>query len=323
MPRSPDRRRAAPPRGAARTVSHHELPVVTPYRLDLTASALRRLASNIVDVITPDGEYARALGGAVGPSIVRVRQARPNALAVTIEAARDDAPRALATVERMLGTQRDLRPFVRAAGKIAWLAPLVRRMRGVKPPRYPTLWEACVNAVLFQQVSIGAASSVMRRFIDALAAPVESAGIPLHVFPALEQFDAARDPVLRGTGLSANKLATLRRISAAIASGELDEAALERMPSEEAGSVLRRIKGIGPWTAAVILLRGFGRLDVFPANDTSVAANVALAAGAEAVDTSAVLDALGTRRGMLYFYLLLGRLEKRGEIGRPSFERAE
>ena len=83
--------------------------------------------------------------------------------------------------------------------------------------------------------------------------------------------------------------------------------------------MLRRIKGIGPWTA-VILLRGLGRLDVFPANDSSVASNIALAAGSAPLDVQSVLDALGPQRGMLYFHLLLGRLEARGDIARPSFE---
>ena len=87
--------------------------------------------------------------------------------------------------------------------------------------------------------------------------------------------------------------------------------------------MLRRIKGIGPWTADVILLRGLGRLDVFPANDTSVASNIALVAGPAPFDTQTVLDALGPQRGMLYFHLLLARLEARGEIGHPSLERPE
>jgi DNA-3-methyladenine glycosylase II len=85
--------------------------------------------------------------------------------------------------------------------------------------------------------------------------------------------------------------------------------------------MLRGIKGIGPWTATIILLRGLGRLDVFPGNDTSVTSNIALAAGSAPLDVPRVLDALGPQRGMLYFHLLLGRLEARGDIGRESFGR--
>jgi DNA-3-methyladenine glycosylase II len=85
--------------------------------------------------------------------------------------------------------------------------------------------------------------------------------------------------------------------------------------------MLRGIKGIGPWSATIILLRGLGRLDVFPGNDTGVASNITLAAGSAPLDVQRVLNALGPQRGMLYFHLLLGRLEARGDIGRPSFER--
>ena len=68
----------------------------------------------------------------------------------------------------MLGVDRDLAHFDRAAAAIPWLNPLAARMRGVRPPRYPTLWEACVNAIVFQQVSLHAASAIMERLIVAL-----------------------------------------------------------------------------------------------------------------------------------------------------------
>ncbi|MHB1938064.1 MAG: hypothetical protein ACYCOR_15960 [Acidobacteriaceae bacterium] len=64
--------------------------------------------------------------------------------------------------------------------------------------------------------------------------------------------------------------------------------------------MLRRIKGIGPWTATVFLLRGLGRLNVFSMNDTSVARNLAFIAGVAPLDIDRVLTALGPERGMLY-----------------------
>lgn len=305
--------------------SRHELSVVTPYRLDLTVSALRRLSMNVVDVLTPEGQYVRALSGAHGAVIVHVEQLRPDALAVTIDGDATEHARTLALVRGMLGADRDLTDFDRAAACIPWLAPLVERMRGVKPPRYPALWDACANAIVFQQVSLRAASAIMHRLIVALGNPVEVTGVPvpLYQFPSAERVSAATDDLLRMTGLSATKLATLRRVGDALATGMLDATTLERCSSAEAAVILRRIKGIGPWTAAVILLRGLGRLDVFPANDTSVASNIALVSGSDSFDSPSVLTALGEQRGMLYFYLLLARLEARGEIGRPSFGRPQ
>lgn len=296
--------------------SRHDVAVASPYRLDLTVSALRRLSTNVVDVLTPDGHYVRAMGDARRPVVVRVRQEFPDSIAVTIDGAAGEHARALALVRRILGVDRELTHFDRAASRMAWLRPLALRMRGVKPPRYPSLWEAFVNAIAFQQVSLHAASAIVRRLIETFGEPIESEGTLSYVFPSAEQVLGAEDGPLRATGLSANKIATLRRAGEALASGTLDEAMLEELSSADAGELLRQIKGIGPWTATVILLRGLGRLDVFPMNDTSVARNLALVAGATTLDVGRILEALGPQRGMLYYHLLLARLEARGELER-------
>jgi DNA-3-methyladenine glycosylase II len=281
-------------------------------------SALRRLSTNVVDVLTRDGQYVRALGGVHGPVIARVAQMRPDALAVAIEGDASEHARALALVRRMLGVDRELTQFGRAAAGMAWLSPLAHRMRGVKPPRYPTLWEAFVNAIAFQQVSLHAASAIVRRLIVAFGQQLESEGTSLYTFPSAEQVLGAKDDLLRAAGLSSGKLATLRRAGDALAAGTLDEAMLEERSSPDAAALLRQIKGIGPWTATVILLRGLGRLDVFPMNDSSVTRNLVLVAGAVPLDVGSILEPLGAQRGMLYYHLLLARLEARGEVGRPS-----
>jgi len=294
--------------------SRHDVAVASPYRLDLTVSALRRLSTNIVDVLTPEGEYVRAIGGARRPVVVRVKQEHPDSIAVTIDGARSEHAQVLALVRRILGVDRELTHFDRAAARMPWLRALALRMRGVKPPRYPSLWEAFVNAIAFQQVSLHAASAIVRRLITTLGQPVESEDTLSYVFPSAAQVLGARDELLRSAGLSAGKLATLRRAGEALASGAMSEAMLEERPSADAAVLLRQIKGIGPWTATVILLRGLGRLDVFPMNDTSVARNLALVAGSTPLDVGKILDALSPQQGMLYYHLLLARLEARGEL---------
>lgn len=94
---------------------------------------------------------------------------------------------ALALVQRMLGVDRDLAHFDLAAARLQWLRQLARRMHGVKPPRYPTLWEAFVNTIAFQQVSLQAASAIARRLIVASGHPVEREGVRLYPFPSVEQ----------------------------------------------------------------------------------------------------------------------------------------
>ncbi len=292
--------------------------MVVPYRLDLTVSVLRRLSTNVVDVLTAEGHYLRALDGTSGPAVVRVEQTDPRTLTVSIEGDADDQGGMLALVGRMLGVDRDVTHFERAAATVPWLSPLALRMHGVKPPRYSTLWEAFVNVIAFQQLSLQAAIAIVRRLIMAFGRSLESDGVPLYTFPSAEEVLAADDSVLRATGLSAGKVATLRHAGEALTSGTLSERMLEELSSADAAALLQQIKGIGPWTATVILLRGLGRLDVFPMNDTSVARNLALVAGPAPLDVASVLDALQPQQGMLYYHLLLARLEARGEVGRAS-----
>ena len=298
-------------------VHTHEIGVKPPFRLDLTVSALRRTPTNVVDVYTPDGRYLRALNGRTKPVIVSVTQPRRNALSVSVKGSRADDVPAVACIRRVLGTDRNLSAFYRRARDIPWLAALARRMRGLRPPRYPELFEACTNAILFQQVSLQAASAIMRRLLHVVGTDVEHEGVPLVVFPKAERFLDAKDAALRAAGLSASKLATLRRAAEAIASGALTEAMLDELPSEVAALLLQGIKGIGPWTASLILLRGLGRIDVLPGNDSGVRANLDRFAG-KRVTTASVVEQLGTQRGMAYFCLLLARLDTRGEIGRAS-----
>jgi DNA-3-methyladenine glycosylase II len=103
--------------------AHYEIGVVTPYRLDLTVSALRRLSTNSVDVLTLEGEYLRALGGFRKPVLMRVAQADPTTLTVTIEGCDGSVEhmRACAIVRRILGVERELSHFYRAAKSVPWL----------------------------------------------------------------------------------------------------------------------------------------------------------------------------------------------------------
>jgi DNA-3-methyladenine glycosylase II len=132
------------------------------------------------------------------------------------------------------------------------------------------------------------------------------------------------DPIeLRGFGLSVNKVVALRRLGRAVLDGDLDGALLEAVPTDELAAYLTRFHGIGPWTAAVIALRGFGRLDTFPLKDSGVARSLKDLSGDPDIDATAMLAQLGPQRGMLYYHLLIGRLAQRGDISlAPATPRA-
>lgn len=285
--------------------------VRAPFRLDLTANVLRRLSTNVVDLF--DGtRYRRLIGDVDAPAVLSVTQTAPGELTADIEGSTAYDARVL--LERLLGIDVDLAPFDRAAASIAWLAPLAAGARGVKPPRYPSLWEACVNAIVYQQVSIHAAGAILRRVIEGHATPVALGAERLYPFPSARTIVDADAGELRAAGLSVHKVVALRAVARAILEGTMDEASLALFPTPELMTQLAVHRGIGPWTAAIVALRGFGRLDLFPMNDSGVAKSVRGLSGRADVDVESLLARLGEQRGMLYYHLLLGRLAARGDV---------
>jgi DNA-3-methyladenine glycosylase II len=294
-------------------VTEAVVPVRPPYRLDLTAVVLRRLSTNVVDVF--DGTvYRRLLGDPQSPVLLSVEQVAPDALAARIEGAGADAFDPAAIVRRSLGTEVDLSAFYAGAATVPWLDRIAQGARGVKPPRYPSLWETICNAVVYQQVSIHAAGAILRRVIERYSIPAEANGVRLYPFPAPRTLLDADPLQLRELGLSVNKINALKAVGAAIESGELDESRLEPLSTPELIAALVAHKGIGPWTGAVVALRGFGRLDVFPMNDSGAEAGLRKLSGDLATRAEPIIAALAPQQGMLYYHLLLGRLNTTGEI---------
>jgi DNA-3-methyladenine glycosylase II len=265
---------------------------------------LRRLSENIVDVVAPDGRYLRALNTHDGVAVVEVRQLNAAEIEVRWNGTRSRAP--LETVSHMLGIDVDLHAWYRRVRAIPWLSRISTQLRGLKPPRYPDLWEAVCHGIVFQQISIAAAGAIMKRVVAAYATPVVYDGVTLYPFPRPEAILETRESELRATGLSARKAEYLRAAARAALDGRIDAAKIEHLPTPEAAEQLTKLKGIGPWSAAVILLRGMGRLDTFPLNDSGVARAVKRLADDPKVDLDTLLGKLGDQRGMLYFHLLLG-----------------
>jgi DNA-3-methyladenine glycosylase II len=279
----------------------------------MTANVLRRLSTNVVDHFD-DGIYRRLIGEGAGAALLAIEQTSPDELSVTLTGGGAAQYDPTVLVRRLFGIDVDLTPFYRAADKVPWLEPLVRGARGVKPPRYPSVWEACVNAIVYQQVSIHAAGAILRRVIERYseAVPVNSAN--LYAFPGPQVFLDAEPDEMRSLGMSVNKIVSVRAVARAILDGAIDEAGLALLPTPELMASLTVHKGIGPWTAAVVALRGFGRLDLFPMNDSGVARSVKDLSGESNVDVEALLALLGAQRGMLYYHLLIGRLVARGDV---------
>lgn len=291
-----------------------------PFRLDLTAWALRRREQNTID--SWDGRtYRRAFVLEQRPLVVEVRQAGDAAapqLDVTAGGARlTPAARARVTaaLSRLLGLEVDLSGFYERAARDRALGPLARRYRGLKPPRFPTLFECLLNAVACQQLSLAAGLTVLSRLADA-ASPFAAGP---HPFPAPAEVLQLSAPQLRELGFSEHKSRTILELADAAVQGELELDRFEPLDDEAVVQTLVRRRGIGRWSADYVLLRGLGRLHVFPRTDVGALNGLRrfLAASGLDEDPSRALARWRQDAGALYFHLLLRGLEELRALEAP------
>jgi len=231
---------------------------------------------NVVDddafarlVPTPQG-LARVLVSERG-SLTRRRL---EVLVEGAEGAHADAA-ARRVLENVLGADVDLRPFERALGNDPLLGHLIRAHRGLRVAGTLDLFEALVGAVLTQQVNLRFAASIRTELVRALGARAAFEGRTWLAFPSAERVARESEAALRAFRMTNAKAGTIFRLANAIAEGALDESRLRALSDEEAIAELVTWKGVGRWTAEIALLRGLGRLDVFPAGDLAVVKHLA------------------------------------------------
>ncbi|MHB8772831.1 MAG: DNA-3-methyladenine glycosylase family protein [Syntrophales bacterium] len=179
------------------------------------------------------------------------------------------------------------------------LAPLHERFGVLRIVRAPDLYEALLVAVIGQQVSVRAAQSTRRRLMHTLGTKVmsgRSAGDESHrLYPTPRQLLEAGEAALREQGLSRQKAAYLLEIAGRTAAGELDRAAFAGLTDDEAIARLCEIRGVGRWTAEIVLMRGLGRTDVFPAGDLGLQVAVQELLGLPERPSESVLRTIAAR----------------------------
>lgn len=286
-----------------------------PFRLDLTVWTLRRRPNNGID--RWDGRvYRRVLILDGAPLEVAVEQTGPAdspRLRIT-PSGHSDAPRVASVVtaalEHLLGLSVDLRDFYRFAADDPTLGPLAERFRGFRPPRFPDLFETLVNGIACQQVTLTLGILLLNRLAEHFG-PVPAGGAA-HAFPGPPHL-AGRDPAdLRPLGFSRQKARAIVELAEGIVAGRVDLHGLETLNDEAAAEYLNGLRGIGRWTAEYALLRGLGRLRVFPGDDVGGRKNLERWLGlADPLDYAGVQRTLERWRpyaGLVYFHLLLKRL---------------
>lgn len=174
-------------------------------------------------------------------------------------------------IASMFNIHEDLAPFYRAMEKDRVMASLFRQLRGVRSPTTPTVFEALVDSVIEQQISLKAAHSIERRLIRAVGFQLAFKDEVCYLYPTPRALAETLDSTFRSCGLTRRKGEYIRGISHLVLSGTLDPETLRGYPDTE--TIIRdltMVRGIGRWTAELAILRGLHRPDAFPADDIGV-----------------------------------------------------
>jgi DNA-3-methyladenine glycosylase II len=290
-----------------------------PFRLDLTVWALRRRPHNMVDVWNGQS-YRRLLLLDGTPCIVEVvQEGTPDTsrLLVTIRGApdtQDSETTIAAALRHMLGLDIDVSAFYELASTDERLHSLAAPLRGFKPPRYSSVYEALLNGIACQQVTLNFGIQLLNRLAATYGVSITDGSATLHTLPRPEVLAEQTPESLRSLGFSQQKARAMIEIAQAHNAGQLRMQELISLDDEAAVNYLRRFRGVGRWTAEYVLLRGLGRLHIFPSGDSGARNSVQRWLNpTETLDYEGVRNRLAqwqSYAGLIYLHLLVSNLAR-------------
>lgn len=157
----------------------------------------------------------------------------------------------------------------------------------MRPQPTQSLFTALLRSIVYQQLSGKAAATILAR-VNLLFAPRR--------FPTPGELLDLPPERLRAAGLSAAKTAAVRDLAARTLDGTVPSLAqIRRMEDEEIIERLTAVRGVGRWTAEMLLIFRLGRPDVLPLTDLGVRKGFALTFRARKLPDARALARRGER----------------------------
>lgn len=292
---------------------------VQPFKLDLTVWALRRRKENFYDIWN-NGVYKRILVIHGKPVLIKIKQLAPAScpkLEVTLKGCKsNDCTTALQIIERTLGVKRDLAAFYRQIEKDENLGPLFRSLKGLKPPRFPSLFEAIINGICCQQLSLTVGIILLSRLSQNYGRAFDNE--IQKSFPEPDSLAKSSIQELRLIGLSGQKARAIIALSKEFLSNPVVFEDLEKLDNESVVTRLMGYRGVGRWTAEYVLLRGLGRLESFPGDDKGAGKNLKERLGITKPlsyhEVKSIVSRWHPFEGFVYFHFVIQKLRERGVV---------
>lgn len=291
------------------------LPVISPFRLDLTVWTLRRRKINIIDQW--DGKhYTRIIVFNNNPVKITLTQEETTTeqkINVTLQSGKDITPQLQKEIQiliqKMFGITLDLQPFYALAKNNNTLKSLVEQFLGVKPPRFANIFEGLINSIACQQVTLSLGILMLNRLSENFGVKFIESDTISYAFPQLIDLAEVSEEKIKKLGFSYQKSRAIKEIATNVMNNTINLENLETMTNKEVLDYLSAIRGIGRWSAEYVLLRGLGRLDTFPGDDVGAQNNLKRIFELDNKPSYEEIKKLTSQwqpyAGLVYFHLLL------------------
>jgi AraC family transcriptional regulator of adaptative response / DNA-3-methyladenine glycosylase II len=243
-----------------------------PYRQPFDWAALLEFfaarATPGVEAVTGN-TYSRTVNANDDHGVVEIRpDQRDGYLSLTLHSVNTDALfETVQTAREVFDLDAPISEIRATLGKDKSIKAMLRRNPGIRVPGAWDGFEITIRAILGQQISVKAATTLAGRIAEKYGERLDLPGTNIdgglsRLFPAAERLMRAR---FRNIGLVRSRAETIRRVSAAVVRGELQFDVAQ--DPEEFCDALKSIKGVGDWTAQYVAMRALKNPDAFPGSD--------------------------------------------------------
>jgi DNA-3-methyladenine glycosylase II len=170
-------------------------------------------------------------------------------------------------VARILSLEHDGDAWQDVGARDPVLGELQARFPGLRPVLFHSPYEAAAWAVIVARSGRAQARKVRRTISERHGATFELAGETLAAFPSAEALLEIDEPI---PSLTNEKRLRLQGIARAELEGRLDVTHLRELGAEGALAELQELRGIGPFSSSLIVLRAVGFTDVLPVDQPLV-----------------------------------------------------
>ncbi len=225
-----------------------------------------------------------------------------------------DKQKAVEAIKFIFNLDFDLCSFYNEIKNESVMRHLVKPLNGLKNPTTPTVFEALLDSIVEQQISLKVAHIMEERLVKKYGESLTLDGETYYAYPTPQNIANVSISELKNCGLSERKAQYLQGATQLIVDGKLDlESLKNKENSEEIISELDAIRGIGVWTAELTMLRGMQKLDAFPADDLGLRHVISSfycdGKAIKAEEAREIAKGWGRWKGLAAFYLIIAEIK--------------